>query len=102
MNVIKATHSQENGRTIVNLRFKTKDQLLDPDDPCPPTTKEITQEAEDAILNNVCADPLKKPLTLEPQVPGVPDFESWSSDSLDRVVDSLLLVEGRDNSSVRA
>jgi len=73
MKVIKATRRHENGRTIVNLRFKTRDQLLDPDDPCPLTTKELTQEAEDAILNNVFADALKKPLTLVLEVPGVPD-----------------------------
>jgi hypothetical protein len=69
MKVIKATNRKENGRTIVNLRFKTKDQLLDPDDPCPLRKKELTQEAEDAILNNVFADKLKTPVTLELEVP---------------------------------
>lgn len=73
MKVIKATRRQENGRTIVILRFKTMDQLLDPDDPCPPRKKELTQDAEDAILTNVFADKLKKPLTLEIQVPCAPD-----------------------------
>jgi hypothetical protein len=69
MKVIKATHRKENGRIIVTLRFKTRDQLLDPDDPCPLRKKELTQEAEDAILNNVFADKLKTPVTLELQVP---------------------------------
>jgi hypothetical protein len=73
LKVIKATHRQENGRTIVNLRFKTMDQLLDPDDPCPLRKKELTQDAEDAILTNVFADKLKNPLTLEIQVPCAPD-----------------------------
>jgi hypothetical protein len=76
MKIIKATHRTENGQTIVNLRFKTIDQLLDPDDPCPLRKKELTQEAEDTILNNVFAERLKKPVTLEIQVPGVPDSGS--------------------------
>jgi hypothetical protein len=58
------------------MRFKIRDQLLDPDNPYPLTIKELTQEAEDAILNNVFADQLKKPLTPELQVPGIPDSVS--------------------------
>jgi hypothetical protein len=73
MKVIRATRRQENGQTIVNLRFKTRDQLLDPDDPCPLTRKELTPEAEEAILRNVFAGKPNNPLTLEIQVPGVPD-----------------------------
>jgi len=73
MKVINAKHSEENGRAIVSLIFKTKDQLLDPDDPSPLPKKELTQDAEDAILNNVFAYWLKKPVNLEIQVPRVPD-----------------------------
>jgi hypothetical protein len=73
MKVIEAIHREENGRTIVSLRFKTRDQLLDPDDPSPPSKKELTQDAEDAILNNVFAYWLKKPVNLEIQVPMVTD-----------------------------
>jgi len=73
MKVIDAKHSEENGRAIVSLIFKTKDQLLDPDDPSPLPKKELTQDAEDAILNNVFAYWLKKPVNLEIQVPMVPD-----------------------------
>jgi len=76
MKVIDAIHSEENGRAIVRLIFKTKDQLLDPDDPSPLPKKELTQDAEDAILNNVFACWLKKPVNLEIQVPMVPDPES--------------------------
>jgi hypothetical protein len=76
MKVIDALHSEENGRAIVRLIFKTKDQLLDPDDPSPLPKKELTQDAEDAILNNVFAYWLKKPVNLEIQVPLVPDPES--------------------------
>jgi len=72
MKLIEATRREENDRTIVNLRFKTMDQLLDPDDPSPPPKKELTQAAEDAILSNVYAIRLKRPVTLEIQVPGVP------------------------------
>ncbi len=73
MKVINATHREENDRTIVNLRFKTMDQLLDPDDPSPLQKKELTQAAEDAILSTVYAVGLKKPVTLEIEIPGVPD-----------------------------
>jgi hypothetical protein len=73
MKVISATRNEENGRTIVKLRFKTREQLLDPDDPSPISERELTQEAEDAIINNVFAGRLKKPVTLEIQVPGVSD-----------------------------
>jgi hypothetical protein len=71
MKVIEATHREENGRTIVSLRFKTRDQLMDPDDPSPPQKKELTQNAEDAIISNVFSYKLRKPVTLEIQVPDV-------------------------------
>ena len=73
MKVIKATRSEENGRTMVKLKFKTRDQLLDPDDESPIAERELTQDAEDAIINNVFAGRLKKPVTLEIQVADKPD-----------------------------
>ena len=73
MKVIEAIHREENGRTIVSLKFKTRDQLLDPDDPSPLPKKELTQDAEDAILNNVFAYWLKKPVNIEIQIPMMPD-----------------------------
>jgi hypothetical protein len=73
MKVINATRRKENGRTIVNLRFKTKDQLLDPDDPSLLQKKELTQDAEDSIISNVFSGSLKKPLILELEIPGTPD-----------------------------
>jgi hypothetical protein len=73
MKVIEATSREENGRTRVNLRFKTRDQLLDPDDPSPLPKKELTQDAEDSIISNAFAGKLKTPITLEIQIPGVPD-----------------------------
>jgi hypothetical protein len=73
MKVINATRRKENGRTIVNLRFKTKDQLLDPDDPSLLQKKELTQAAEDSIISNVFSGSLKKPLTIELEIPGTPD-----------------------------
>jgi hypothetical protein len=75
MKVIEALHREENGRPVVSLRFKTKDQLLDPDDPSSLPQKELTQEAEDAILNNVFYYNLRKPVTLEIQVPDISDQE---------------------------
>jgi hypothetical protein len=73
MKVINATRHEENGRTIVNLRFKTKDQLLDSDDSSPLSLKELTQDAEDSILSNVFAAHWKKPVSLEIQIPSAPD-----------------------------
>jgi hypothetical protein len=73
MKVINATHREENGHTIVSLNFKTRDQLMDPDDPSPLQKKELTQVAEDAILSTVYEVGLKKPVTLEIEIPGVPD-----------------------------
>jgi hypothetical protein len=98
MKIIKATHRTEKDRTIVNLKFKTRDQLLDPDDPCPLQKKELTQEAEDAILTNVFADRLKKPVTLEIQVPEVPDSRSATeiSDAIRHHFRSVLTDHQRD------
>ena len=73
MKVIDAIHSEENGRAIVSLKFKTRDQLLDPDDPSPLPKKELTQDAEDAILSNVFAYRLKIPVNIEIQIPMIPD-----------------------------
>ncbi|MCJ7742188.1 MAG: hypothetical protein MUO95_05820 [Methanoregula sp.] len=73
MKVIEALHREENGRTIVSLRFKSRDQILDPEDPSPLPHKELTQDAENAILNNVFAYWLKKPVNLEILIPRVPD-----------------------------
>jgi hypothetical protein len=73
MKVIEAIHLEQNGRTIVSLKFKTRDQLLVPDDPSPLPKKELTQDAEDAILNNVFAYRLKKPVNIEIQIPMIPD-----------------------------
>ena len=73
MKVIEATYRKENGRTRVNLKFKTMDQLFDPDDPSPLPLKELTQEAEDAILSNAFAGKLVTPITLDIQIPDVPE-----------------------------
>ena len=73
MKVIDAIHSEENGGAIVSLKFKTRDQLLDPDDPSPLPKKELTQDAEDAILSNVFAYRLKIPVNIEIQIPMIPD-----------------------------
>jgi len=73
MKVIEATYRKENGSTRVNLKFKTMDQLLDPDDPSPLPQKELTQEAEDAILSNAFAGKLKMPITLDIQIPEIPE-----------------------------
>jgi hypothetical protein len=76
MKVIKAAYHKKNNRNIVNLRFKTLDQLLDPDDHSPLKEKEVTPDAEDSIINNAFAGSLKMPLTLEIELPGVPNPES--------------------------
>ncbi len=73
MKVIEAIHREENGRTIVSLKFKTRDQLFDSEDTSPLPKKELTQDAEDAILNNVFAYRVKKPVNIEIQLPMIPD-----------------------------
>jgi hypothetical protein len=62
----------------VNLIFKSRDQLLDPDDPSPPSHQELTQVAEDSIIENMNAVSLKKPVILEIQLPGLPDHDPSS------------------------
>jgi hypothetical protein len=57
----------------VNLKFKSRDQLFEPDDPSPMHQKELTQDAEDAIIMNVFARRQKDPLTLEIAIPDMPD-----------------------------
>jgi len=47
--------------------------LFDSEDTSPLPKKELTQDTEDAILNNVFAYWLKKPVNLEIQIPMVPD-----------------------------
>jgi hypothetical protein len=98
MKVIEPMHREENGRTIVSLRFKTRDQLLDPDDPSPLPKKELTQEAEDAIINNVFAYKLGKPVTLEIQVPDIADpiFVPEISDTIRHHFRFLLTEHKRD------
>jgi hypothetical protein len=76
MRVIKAAYQKKDNRNIVNLRFKTLDQLLDPDDHSPLEQKEVTPDAEDSIINNAYAGSLKMPLNLEIEIPGVPNPES--------------------------
>ena len=70
MKVIEAMHREENGRTRVSLKFKTMDQLLDPDDPSPLPKKELTQDAEDAILSNVFAGKFEKANNPRDPYPG--------------------------------
>ncbi len=73
MKVIEATTYKEEDHSVVSLRFKSIDQLLDPDDPTPLPKKELTQDAEDSILDNLFAFGWKKPAVLEVQLPGSDD-----------------------------
>jgi len=69
MRVIQATTREEDGRITLSLLFKAMEQLLDPDDPSPPARQELTGEAEESIISNFDAVALKKPVTLEIQLP---------------------------------
>jgi len=80
MRVIQAIHREENGLITVSLLFKTREQLLDPDDPSPPDRRELTEEAEQSLLSNCDAVPLKKPVVLEIRLPG--DHVSGSDTSI--------------------
>jgi hypothetical protein len=73
MRVIQATTREEDGCMTVRLLFKTKEQLLDPEDPSPPPQQEITEEAETAIITSFDAIPLKTPAALEMRLPDSPD-----------------------------
>jgi hypothetical protein len=73
MRVIQSIHREEDGCTTVSLLFKTKEQLLDPGDPSPPARQELTEEAEESIISNFDAAPLKKPVALEIQLPDAGD-----------------------------
>jgi len=65
MRVIRSEHREAEGGITVSLLFKTREQLLDPDDPSAPPQQELTEEAEAAIISNFDAVPLKTPAVLE-------------------------------------
>lgn len=76
MRVIQSELREEEGRITVSLLFKARDQLLDPGDPSSPHRRELTEEAEAAIITNFDAVSLKKPSALEIRLPDTPDSGS--------------------------
>ena len=76
MKVIAAKYYDENGRRVVDLKFKSIDQLLDPSDHSPLERKELTDEAEEAVINNAFAGGLNKRLTINLELPEVQTLES--------------------------
>ena len=73
MRVIRSEHRKAEGGITVSLLFKTREQLLDPDDPSAPPQQELTEEAEAAIITSFDTIPLKKPVALEIRIPDSPD-----------------------------
>jgi hypothetical protein len=69
MRVIQSQCHEGEGGFTVSLLFKAKDQLLDPNDPSPPSRQELTEEAETVIITSFDAIPLKKPVALEIRLP---------------------------------
>ena len=55
MRELKVKKSEENGKTHLELGFKTADQLLDESDPYPLPRKELTEFAEESIIDNLYA-----------------------------------------------
>ncbi len=79
MRVIQAARRKESGGTTVSLLFKATGQLLEPDDPSPPARQELTEEAEESIISNFDAVPLKEPVGIEIRLPDALDPVSLMS-----------------------
>ena len=65
MRVIPAIHREEEGKEVIELRFKALEQFFDTSDPSEPSQRELTAEAEESILSNVDVVQLKKPVRLD-------------------------------------
>jgi hypothetical protein len=75
MRVIQSIHREEEGKEIIELRFKAPEQFFDQSDPSPPSVRELTPEAEESILSNVDVVHLKRPVRLDlyfPSSAGMP------------------------------
>jgi len=53
MRELEVTETKENGKFNLKLGFKSVDQLLDESDPYPLPRKELTEFAEESIVENL-------------------------------------------------
>lgn len=64
MREIAVTRSESDGTVDLELKFKTLDQLLDPEDPHPLPERELTELAEETIAGYVDEFRVKRPVGL--------------------------------------
>ena len=69
MRELKVTKSEENGKINLELGFKTVGQLLDESDPYPLPRKELTEFAEESIIENMYALKIRNIETLTISLP---------------------------------
>lgn len=60
MREVRVTETEQDGALEIEFRFKSLDQLLDPDDPSPLPTREITEFAEEYIVSYLNGYNVKK------------------------------------------
>jgi hypothetical protein len=65
MRVIPSIRREEEGKEVIELRFKAPEQFFDAADPSVPSRRELTEEAEESIIGNMDVFPMDKPVRLE-------------------------------------
>jgi hypothetical protein len=65
MRVIPSNHREEDGKEIIELRFKALEQFFDQSDSSRMSERELTPEAEESIISNMDVVHLKKPVRLD-------------------------------------
>lgn len=81
MRVIPSNHREEEGKEIIELRFKALEQFFDQSDPSLPPERELTPEAEESIISNVDVVHLNKPVRLDLVFP--PDVQVSSTSGIE-------------------
>ena len=69
MRIIRFTQRDDLDKSVVELSFKSLDDLIDESDPSPFSLKEVTEVAEDAIADHVGDVPFKKNVELSIKLP---------------------------------
>ncbi len=70
MREVRVTRTERDGAVEVGFRFKSSDQLLDPDDPSPLPARELTEFAEEYISSYLDGCNLKKLAGITIGLPG--------------------------------
>ncbi|PKL63090.1 MAG: hypothetical protein CVV31_02740 [Methanomicrobiales archaeon HGW-Methanomicrobiales-2] len=69
MREVRVTRIKQNGALEIGFRFKSMDQLLDPDDPSPLPAREVTEFAEEYIASYLDGCNLKKIASIVVSLP---------------------------------